>query len=261
MMKIISAVCLSIVFLPSFVFAFDFTGLKPIAPDGVFSTFSTESLPKRSIAVDLSAERSNHPKFNRFGLTGAFGLTDSIELSFVVPYITRYENSIEGAEDMSLGFKHRFYEEGKYGPSLAYMAHVSFNNGADQFSTQGRLGVGFIASKRVGPFKGHVNLKFEKPLGDALKNEVTLSAGIDLSAANNFNLLGELIVMKRQNSKEFDYYESRLGYRIRTTDYLFTTVGVGLNLKRTRPEYKFMVSVTVTSPHHRKEIKRIYEEE
>jgi hypothetical protein len=251
-----------IIFLfPAVLYAFEYTHLQPVSPNGVFSTFSTESLAKNDVAAEFGAERTNHPEFYHYELKGAYGLTDSIELSFTAPYLNRYGDSIDGPEDFSVGFKHRFYDEGKYGPSLAYILNASINNGREEFSTHGRLGFGLVASKRVGPFKGHLNFFFEKPGLGTLKNEVSFSGGIDFSAANNFNLLGELIVKKGHTTNQYDHVETHFGYRIKTTDYLYTTIGVGLNLKEKSPEYRFLLSVCVTSPHEKKEIKRIYEEE
>jgi hypothetical protein len=260
-MKKICRILLFILLFPAVPYAFDYTRLQPISPYGVFSTFSTESLTRNSVAAELNAERTGRPEFFRFGLKGVYGLTDSIELSFLAPYINRYADSVEGAEDFSVGYKHRFYDEGKYGPSLAYVLNVSINNGKEEFSTKGRFGAGLIASKRVGPFKGHINFFIERPGSGTLKNEVFFSGGVDFSAANNFNLLGELIVKKGHNSNQYDQVETYFGYRIKTTDYWYTTIGVGLNVKDKNPEYRFLLSVCVTSPHEKKEIMRIYEEE
>ena len=260
-MKKLSCIFLIIFLFPAVLYAFEYTHLQPVSPYGVFSTFSTESLAKNNVAAEFAAERINHPEFYRYELKGAYGLTDAIELSFTAPYIVSYQNSVDGPEDFSVGFKHRVYDEGKYGPSLAYILNASMNNGREEFSIGGRLGIGFIASKRVGPFNGHLNFFFEKPGSGSLKNEVSFSGGIDFSAANNFNLLGELIVKKGYNTNQYDHVETHFGYRIKTTDYIYTTIGVGLNLKEKSPEYRFLLSVCVTTPHKKMEIKRIYEEE
>ncbi|TAN43146.1 MAG: hypothetical protein EPN25_01490 [Nitrospirae bacterium] len=250
-------VCVS----PGLVMAFDNTGLQPISPYGVFSTFSTESLPKNKVGLEVTAERAIDPEFYRFGIKGAYGLTDAIEFNFSAPYIFKYANAVDGPEDFSFGWKHRVYDEGKYGPSLAYIVSTSINNGRKEFSTNGRIGVGFIASKRVGPFKGHLNIFAANPGTAALKSEVSFSGGIDFSAANNLNLLGELVIKKGHTTKEYDQVETRLGYRIKTTDFLYTTLGVGIDLKDKGPEYRFILSVSLTSPHKKTVIKRIYEEE
>jgi hypothetical protein len=44
-------------------------------------------------------------------------------------------------------------------------------------------------------------------------------------------------------------------------DFMYTTVGVGLDLWDRTPAYRLMVSVSLISPVKKKEIRRIYEEE
>jgi hypothetical protein len=242
-------------------FGFDVSGLQPVAPNGIFSTFSAESLPKNKVAVETGFEKSKDPNFYRFSLKGAFGISDSVEFNLTVPYIYNFATTIDGMEDIAIGFKHRFYNEGKYGPSLAYVINASLNNGRDEFSTQGRYGIGLIMSKRVGPFEGHVNFFYERPGSGSLREEITFLGGIELSAAHNFKMLGELLVRKSHFSNEFDQVEARFGYRIKTTDFLYTTLGIGTDLNKRSPEYRILISISYTSPQEKKEIKKIIEEE
>lgn len=254
-------------FFPATVFAYDPLGLQPISPYGIFSVMSAETLHQHKLALEVSTEKSKHPDFYRFGLKGAYGLTDAIELDFMAPFVYRYSedaNGIEdssGLEDFSVGFRHRFYDEGKYGPSLAYLLTAALGSGRDQFSTNGRIGAGLIASKRIGPFKGHLNALFQKPGTSRLKSEITFSGGIDFSASNNINMLGEIIVRKDHTTQRYNDIETRVGYRIKTLDFMYTTVGVGFDLKNKTPEYRLLLSVSLTSPVEKKEIRRIYEEE
>lgn len=263
MMKICLSVLLWLgcIFCPAMVCAYDPLGLQPISPYGIFSVMSAETLHHDKLAMEVSVERSKNPDFYRFGLKGAYGLTDSIELDFMAPFVYRYNDDSEGLEDFSVGFRHRFYDEGKYGPSLAYLVTAAISNGRDLFSTNGRLGVGLIASKRVGPVRVHMNAFFQKPGTSRLKSEITFSGGIDFSASNNINMLGEVIVRKDHTTQRYNDVETRLGYRIKTMDFMYTTVGVGFDLKNKTPEYRIILSVSLTSPVEKKEIRRIYEEE
>lgn len=241
--------------------AFDRLGLQPVAPNGVFSTFGAESLSKGRISFELGMERSREPDFYRFSLKGAYGISDSVEFNIMIPYVYHFSDVLNDMEDVSVGIKHRFYNEGKYGPSLAYLVNASINNGGDDFSTNGRLGIGFIMSKRVGPFKGHMNIFYEKPGTGRLQDEITFSGGIEFAAAHNFKLLGEVIAKKGHYSNEYDLMEARFGYRIKTTDYIYTTLGAGLDLKDRSPEYRVILSVGFTFPQEKKEIRKILEEE
>lgn len=241
-------------------YGFEITGLQPVAPYGIFSTFSTESLSKGKAAVSVGAEISIEQDFYRFLFKTAYGITDNIELNMTVPYVDRVHLT-DGFEDIALGFKHRFFDEGKYGPSLAYILNASMPSGQGDFSTDGRFGIGLIVSKRVGPVNGHANLFYEKPGTRKLNDEVSLLLGLDFAAAHNFKLLAELYCKKSHDSEKVDSIEGRIGYRVKTTDFIYTTFGAGFDLKNRSPEPRIMFSVTFLSPTGKKEIKKIYEEE
>src|SRR5512139_1262666 len=131
------------------IYAFDISGLQPLAPHGVFSTFSAESLEKNKSSIEISAERSKESDFYRFSLKAAYGLSDKLEFNLTVPYVYHYLDAKDGLEDVAAGFKYRFYDEGKYGPSMALLLNASIPSGDDEISTDGRTGAGIIISKRV----------------------------------------------------------------------------------------------------------------
>ncbi len=242
-------------------FAFDVSGLQPVAPNSVFSTFSAESIPKNKFSIETAFEKSKDPDFYRFSLRGGYGISDSIEFDINIPYVYNFNTTVDGMEDIAVGFKHRFYDEGKYGPSLAYVINASINNGREEFSTHGRYGIGFIISKRVGPFKGHLNFFYERPGLGRLADEITFLGGIELSAAHNFKMLAEILTRKSHFSNEYDQTEVRFGYRIKTTDSIYTTIGIGTDLNKRSPEYRILISLSYTSPEKKKEIRKIIEEE
>jgi hypothetical protein len=241
-------------------FAFDISGLQPLAPNGVFSTFSAESLQKNKASVEIGTERSVEPNFYRFSLKAAYGITDNMELNLTVPYVYHFADGINGLEDIAVGFKHRFYDEEKYGPSLAYLLSASIPSGADALTSEGRLLAGLIVSKRVGPFSGHVNLFYERPGTASLHDEIYLLGGIEFAAAHNFRLLSEIIVKKNHEKNKENQIEGRFGSRIKTTDYIYTTFGIGFDMKARSPEYRLFMSVNFTTSKE-KRIKKLIEEE
>ncbi len=240
--------------------AFDLKGLQPLAPYGVFSTFSAESLKSGKSAIALGFEKSQEPDFYR--ITGQFGhgITDSIELDITVPYTTGWQETADGFEDIAIGLKHRFFDEGKYGPSVAYLIAGSLRSGTDELSTKGSLGAGIIVSKRVGPVKGHLNLFYYRPGSSKFKDDITFAAGLDFSASHNFTLLSELY-MKKSYSGRVDRLEARFGYRILTAENMYTTVGAGFDFKNRSPEYRILLSLTYLFPSDEKKIKKIIEQE
>jgi hypothetical protein len=246
--------------LSSYAYGFDIQGLQPVDPYGVFSTFSAESLPKGKAALSGGAEISIDPDFYRFTFKAAYGISDKIEFNLTTPYQLG-SDSPDGFEDTAIGLKHRFFEEGKYGPSLAYILSVSLPSGRDLLSTEGRYGIGFIMSKRVGPVMGHFNLFYQKPGTGKYEDQVSLLAGLDFAAAHNFKLLAELYCKKSHFSDKIDSIEGRIGYRIQTTDSIYTTFGAGYDFKNRNPESRVLFTVTFLSPKEKKKIKEIYEEE
>ena len=242
-------------------YAFDISGLQPLAPHGVFSTFSAESLQKNKSSIEISAERSKESDFYRFSLRSAYGLSDKLEFNLTVPYVYHYLHDKNGLEDIAAGFKYRFYDEGKYGPSMAVLLNASIPSGDAEISSDGRVGAGIIVSKRVGPFNGHLNIFYEKPGDSSLKNEISLLGGVEFSAAHNFKILSEIVVKKSHYTHEYSQVEARFGYRIKTTEYIYTTLGVGLDVKKRDPEYRFFISVNLTTPDEKKKIKKFIEEE
>jgi len=240
--------------------AFDLKGLQPLAPYGVFSTFSAESLKSGKSGIAVQFERSRQPDFYRITNQFAHGITDAIELDVTIPYIMQWKDSVDGFEDIAIGIKHRFFEEGKYGPSIAYLLTASLRSGSDEFSTRGSIGAGLIISKRVGPVKGHLNLFYSRPGSGKFKDDITFAAGLDFSASHQFTILSELY-MKKSYSGRVDRLEARLGYRILTAENMYTTLGAGFDFKGRSPEYRLLLSVTYLFPSDEKKIRKIIEQE
>lgn len=241
-------------------YGLDIKGLQPSDPYGIFSTFSAESLAKGKFALSAGGEMSVHPDFYRAIFKTAYGLSDKVELELTAPYEFG-SGTPDGFEDISIGIKHRFFDEGKYGPSLAYLLIASLPTGGERLTTDGRYGAGLIVSKRVGPFNAHANVIYMRPGKSSLEDEVTFLTGVDFAAAHNFNILAELFCQKSHYANKIDTVEGRVGYRIRTTDYIYTTLGVGTDFKRREPETRVMLTVTFITPKEKKKIKKIYEEE
>lgn len=239
---------------------YDLKGIQPLSPYGVFSTFSAASFPKGKSGMSFGFERSRQPDYYRY--TGQFGhgILDNLELDITLSYVSDWGSSRDGFEDLAIGIKHRFIDEGKYGPSVAYLVSGSFYSGRDPFSTHGRIGGGIILSKRVGPVMGHMNFLYFLPGTNRFDDDLSLAAGLDFSAAHNLTLLAEFIT-KKSHDGTFDRIETRVGCRFRSADTLFTDLGIGFDLKNRSPEYRFLIKFTYLFPREEKQIQRIYEKE
>lgn len=262
----LSLCVLSVVFLltPLFIFlksasAFDVKGLQPLSPYGVFSTFSAESLKGNKVGLGIGFEKSEEPNFYRTVFQLAYGLHDKFEFNVTLPYVAEWRNRLDGLEDLSLGVKHRLIDEEKFTPAVAYILTVSPPSGKDEFSTDGNVGGGLVLTKKVGPFKGHINTFYTSPGRQGLKNEYSVNIGAELAVTHNSKILAELAGKKNYFKNKIDLLEWRLGYRIATTDYIYTTIGAGFDIKNRTPDYRLLFSVSFILPREKKTIQRMYE--
>ena len=241
--------------------AFDVKGLQPLSPFGVFSSFSAESLRSNHYGFGTTIERSSNPDFLRTALQTSFGLRDNIELNLGLPYVSGWQNGIDGFEDPALGFKHRIYDGGYYTPSIAYMLTASLNNGRSYFSAGGSLGGGVLITERIGPFKGHLNAFYSNAGKAGLKDEYSLLGGLELAVTHNSVILAEIEGKKNYFKNKIDLLDWRLGYRVATTENIYTTIGAGFDIKKMLPDYRLMFSVSILLPWEKMEVDKKYYEE
>ncbi len=240
--------------------AFDVKGLQPVAPFGVFSTFSAESLKQNEVAFNMELERSVGPNFYRTTLKGAYGLHDSFEILFSLPYVFVNQNGGDGMEDPSFGVIHRLVDETDYLPAFAYLLTVSASSDVESISTNGRVGGGLLFTKKVGPFKGHLNLLYIVPQRHELNNEYDINIGSELAITHSTKILAELVGRKDFFKNKLDFLEWRLGCRISNGNNVFTTLGAGFNIENRSPDLRLLFSVGVVLPFQKAKIQRIYEE-
>lgn len=238
-------------------YSIDLSGPQSPAPYAVFSTINAKSPEKGHAAVSITGEKSGGPDFYRFSTQLAVGVTDKMEAGVNIPYV---ENDTSGVEDITLSFKHRFFEEGFYGPSVAYLLSASIGSGNDGLSTNGRAGLGLVLSKRVGPVNGSMNFIYGAPFDGALKDEIRFSSGIEFSIAHHFDVLAEIFSRKSHYSKSLDQLEARFGYRILYGDGVFATLGVGIGLNDKAPDYRVMASLSLSFQKKEGPIEKIYEQ-
>ena len=245
---------------PAYSSAFDTKGLQPLSPYGVFSTFSAESLNQNKIGIGIGFEKSGKPNLYRSIFQLSYGLHDRLEFNATVPYVRDREIGIDGLEDMSFGFKHRIMDEGKYNPAIAYILSVSVPSGREGFSTDGSIGAGLLITKKIGPFKGHVNAIYSNPDRSDLQDEYKLNVGAELAVSRDSDILAEIVGRKNYFKNKIDLLEWRLGYRIATTENIYTSIGAGFDIKNRTPDYRLMFSVSIILPKEKRVIQKIYEQ-
>ncbi|WP_420265696.1 hypothetical protein [Candidatus Magnetominusculus dajiuhuensis] len=240
-------------------YGFDVKGLQPLQPNGVFSTFSTSTNQAGVFSTQFELEQSVDPTFYQINSSLSFAATDEIEASATIPYHLKTGES--GFEDAAIGIKYRFIEEGQYSPSVAALLAGALPTGRDVVGTNGSIGGGLIASKKIGPFKTHANALVYHPFKHDLGTEVDLMLGAELQAANNLSVLTEVQTKKSDDVNRFDYWDWKIGYRFRPLDFLYTTLSAGYGFKTRSPDLHIFLSFTIIYPPAGKILKYIYEEE
>ncbi|MBF0506073.1 MAG: hypothetical protein HQL09_04490 [Nitrospirae bacterium] len=241
-------------------FAFEVEGLRPLAPYGVFSTFSAESLKQNHVGFSAGIERVAKPDFYRTTMQVAYGLHDRFEIDMTLPYVFDWQNHYSGLEDANFGIKHRVLDEGVYYPAVAYLLKVALPSGNDEFSTRGEHGAGLVFTKKVGPFEGHFNLLYDKPGESDLHGQYSFNLGTELAVTRDSRLLGELLCRNDYFKNKISLVEWRLGYRIATLENLYTTIGAGFNLETRSPDYRLLFSVSIILPKEKRTLQKIREE-
>lgn len=247
----------SVFLTPLRAMAIDIAGVQPSSPYGIFSTIMTNSPAQGHSVVTVGSETTVKPGYTRFMTELATGVTDNIEFGLTIPYIDREGG---GLEDISFSIKHRVMEETLYSPSVAYILTGAFDTGVDESTTDGSVGAGVILSKRAGPFRGHLNLLYNAPFDRNFDDDMRFAAGIDFSATNSSKLLAEFVMSKNFSSHGFSHEEARVGYRFIYDEGLFTTVGMGMDVGGSVPNYRVMASISVLFPRVERLIEKVYEE-
>jgi hypothetical protein len=236
----------------------DILGIQPAPPYGIFSTLSADSPGERQVALAFSFEKTGEPDIFRYSSSIEIGIRNTISAGLTLPY---FDNENDGLEDIAFSIKHRFYGGNRHGLSLAYLITAAIDSGSGEHSAGGHVGAGLIASKRVGPFNGHVNFIYSVPGESDFEEEIRFSAGVDFSAAHDFNVLGEIYGRKSFFSDDTDQLEVRIGYRLLAGEGFYTTLGVGFGLDDREPEYRVMASLSLLLPRIEGPIERVLEEE
>jgi len=233
----------TLIFLfPAIAAALELNTVKPLAPYGVFSAWSAQSLEKGAVSFGLSIERSKEPDFFRYTAGASYGIEEKIEFTMNFPYFNGGDGGPDGVEDLGIAAKYRFMEQGRYGPSAALLVMGYIPTGDDELTRDGAVGAGLLVSKKIGPFMAHLNGLWTTPEKDELNNEWDLIGGLSFPLYHNMEVLAEFHVRDSHFSDSIDLSEGRIGYRL-FNDTFFGTLGLGADLKNREPEYRVIFSL------------------
>ncbi len=224
-------------------------GYQPVQTTGVFSVFSTKTTIANHFDIEPGLEIVKGPDVKRFSLRAAYGITKNTEAGISLSGGSRKNE--DGMEDISLGIRHRFIDEGRYGPAAAALLAVSLPTGDESAGFgSGNLETEalVIVSKRIGPFTGHFNLGYNVIYDTDKDNELILAGGLDFSAAKRLVLLAELYGKTSRDQNSIDLLEARFGYRTILAESITNTVGLGFGLNSREPDYRLMILFTLGYP-------------
>lgn len=224
-------------------------GYQPVQGTGIFSVFSTGTLGQGRWSLETGAEIVKDPDVERLPVRAAYGVANKLDVGMNLSAAS--VEGGDGLEDLSLGVKYRFLDQGRYGPSAALILALSLPTGEEVKN----LGSGafeseavFVASRRVGPFTGHFNLGYNIIYSSDNDDELIAAGGLDFSASKNVVLLSEIYFKSSRNPLSSSLLEARLGYRARLSESISSSVGLGFGLDSREPEYRVMVLFTFNYP-------------
>lgn len=235
-------ICSFLVFLSLPGYSFELKGLQPVQPDGGFSGFSAATSGKGVFSAGIDLEKAIDVDYYRTTAKAGYGITSRMDVLISYPYIFDWDEKLDGSEDVNIGIKQNLFRENKYAPSVAYLLKVALSTGKREFSTDGSAGAGIILSKKLGPFSSHLNLIYSEPFDDDFENQFEIILSVALRAAHDFDVIAELYALNSYFNDEFDTVEGRLGYRIKTTENIYTVLGAGHDFKNDDPTFRLMVS-------------------
>lgn len=234
--------CAFIVLLSLPAYCFELKGLQPVQPHGGFSGFSASTSGKGVFSAGIDLEKSIDVGYFRTTAKVGYGITSAMDLLLSFPYIFDWEESLDGAEDFNIGIKQNFFRENKYGPSVAYLLKVALDTGRREFTSEGSAGAGLIISKKLGPFNAHLNFIYTEPFDGDFDEKIEFIFSVALRASHDFDIIAELYAVDTFFNNEFDSFEGRLGYRIKTADNIYTVLGAGHDFKNADPQFRLLVS-------------------
>lgn len=205
--------------------------------------FTTKTVAGSAVVLEPGIELVREPDIERVTLRAAYGISRSTDASLSAS--ARRSAAADGAEDVGIGIRHRFSEEGKFGPSAAFLLAASLPAGSESRGTgSGTIETEamLITSKRIGPFTGHLNLGYNVFLSGKHENEIIYGGALDFSAARRIVLLAEIHGRKAQGE---DILEATIGYRNFLTESVSNTIGIGWGLGSREPEYRITVLFTL----------------
>lgn len=256
---------------------------QPIGTTGVFSVFGAKTLKKGQIAIGLAADFAtaiyydddSHPDQKTIALQLGYGITERFDIGLDLPYTWWFPDDAgwheHGLDDLSVGLRYRILDEKESAPALAILGALTFPTGDEDkgLSTGGTdFETKVILSKRIGPVNSHLNIGYVWPSTKKydLKDGLTYGIGADFSASSSVQLLAELVGNKNRYTEDIhpgadkDPLELRGGLRIISDVGFITTLGVGVGLNDSSPDYRLLAALTYTYPPEEKRVIKIKEE-
>ena len=227
---------------PALSSAVELNTVRPLAPYGVFSAWSAQSLEKGAVSFGLTVEGSKEPDFFRYTAGASYGIEEKIELTVNFPYFAGGNDAPDGLEDLGVAAKYRILEQGRYGPSAALLLLGYLPTGDDELTRDWALGAGVLVSKKLGPFMAHLNGLWTTPSKKELDAQWDLIGGLSFPLYHNMEVLAEFHMRDDHFADDIDLSEARVGYRL-FNETFFGTIGIGTDLKNRTPEYRVIFSI------------------
>jgi len=240
---------------------------RPIADTGGFTLFSTNTLEKNQLALEISADLIEPAGYNGKGLDQKtisykldYGLLDFIQVGVEIPYTWWQVDEVpfksKGLDDINLGVKVKFLDESEYMPSIGAVGFISLTTG-DKSKGLGTKrpdgGFKLIASKNlISSLSANINIGFigvGRTSDIPLRNEFTYGAGIDYEIYKGLNAIAEIAGSTNRYIRQgVDPLEFFGGLRFSYYDIFYTSLGVRKGFNNASPDWGVLGSISFKWP-------------
>ena len=233
-------------------------GFQPVQGTGLFAVFGAGTVREGGYVLEPGIEIIKDPDIQRLAFRAGYGVTSNVDVGLNFSLADAEPGN--GVEDLSVGGRYRFLDEGRWGPSGAVVLAFSIPIGEDtkglgsgEFESMGMLAL----SKRIGPFTGYFNLGYNLVFSKDVDDQVLYAGGLDFRAASRLVLMTEIYGRTSREAGKDSLVEARLGYRATLDPWVTNTVGLGFGLDSAEPEYRIMVLFTFAMPRAEPDLIRV----
>ena len=192
------------------------------------------------------AKESDHTKYYEVPLDAGYGLTNSLEITLLLPYRKidpDNERSEKGMGDFAIRPEFVVFKESDSIPQMSLALSIKFDTGSNAIASGTTdYGLYFNASKEFGKTKLHGNVGYSF-LEDS-DDSIFLGVAFEHSINNSLTLIGEIWTEMPKDSSDDDVAEVLGGVTYDASDTITLDFGIGTGLDSKDIDLRYTMGVT-----------------